>query len=270
MRVVAKVALHMLEFVKGNAEEPTGNLIVYCYVNGRNPFHPGGKIILSNVVVSFLSARTNMFPVVVFPPVSLMTEDDLDQVLEINEFSDVMQLYDFEMPEGEEEGQNYVNERMSHFNQVVMEYVEYCRGYIGARIRDDDFLPEPQEFEADFTLEAPAAAGPERQAEENALSTLPDDEKSTLENLERLMGHAPRNQEDSHFRNVVRHIEARYPKYDIRNFLRGLQVRQSVDAGLHSLYMKKFWAIYEENYEQAARIQGKINRLEKSLSLSPE
>ncbi len=260
----------MLEFLKGNAEEPTGNLIVYCYVNGRNPFHPGGKIILSNVVVSFLSARTNMFPVVVFPPVSLMTDEDLDQVLEINEFSDVIQLYDFEMPDGEDPGQNYVNERMTHFNQIVMEYVEFCRGYISSRVRDD-FMAESRELDAEFALEAPR----EEPATATALSTLPDEEKNALENLERLMGSSgPRGEEelkaDHHFRSVVRLIEARYPKYDIRNFLRGLKVPQSADAGLHSLYMKKFWAIYEENYEQAARIQSKINRLEKSLSLSPE
>lgn len=257
----------MLDFVKGNADEPTGNLIVYCYVNGRNPFHAGGKIILSNVVVSFLSARNNMFPVVVFPPVSLMSEDDLDQVLEINEFSDVIQLYDFEMPEEEEAGQNYVNERMSHFNQIVMEYVEYCRGYIGSRVRDD-FFPEPQEFDADFTLEAPATLTNPNSTEENALSTIPDDERSTLEHLERLIG--PEFKRDANFNNVVRHIQSSYPKYDIGNFLRGIGASPAEGTGLHSLYMKKFWAIYEENYEQAARIQSKITRLEKSLSLSPE
>ena len=151
-----------MNFHKGNPDAPTGNLLVFCYVQGKSPLHPDARIIVTNVVVSFVSASSNSFPVVIFPPDSLFSQAELDQLIGLNEFYDVLQVEDFEIPMGMDESE-YVQERMENLNQNVIEYVELCRHYIEGRVED---LPADDGIETE--------AGEEPVSEEAALDSIQD------------------------------------------------------------------------------------------------
>lgn len=142
----------MLEFQKGNSDHPTGNMLVYCHVRGHNPVEPGGDLIVCNVVVSYVSARSNHFPVVIFPPTSLPGYDDLELLLELGENYDLIQLEDFEIPDDQEEDA-YVRERLDVFNRYVMEYVELCREHIQAEISRQS--PPDQPTQSQWIREIP-------------------------------------------------------------------------------------------------------------------
>lgn len=133
----------MLDFHRGNAHQPSGNLLVFCHVRGHNPVQPGGDLIVCNVVVSFVSARSNHFPVVIFPPTALESYGDLEELLELGDNYDLVQIEDFEIPPHQDEDE-YVRERLDAFNRHVMDYVEMCREHIHSQIGDiiEPALPE--------------------------------------------------------------------------------------------------------------------------------
>jgi len=215
----------MLDFAKGDALSPTGNLIVFCNVRGENPVDPGGSIIVSNVFVSFLSARKDTFPVVVFPPMSLESEDELDDLLCLNERADVLQVDDFEKPP-DKSMEEYIEDRMQEFNMVVVDYVELCRSYIEKREKELKIAP------VELTEEAVLAR----------LDTIKDLRHAQLD-------------------NYLTFLEANFSKYDAGNLRRALD-SQPAGSYLARLYIKKFQAIYQENYEHAARLQKRIDLLQ--------
>ncbi|MCR9143310.1 MAG: hypothetical protein NXI24_13740 [bacterium] len=288
----------MLEFQRGNADHPTGNLMVYCHVHGHNPVQPGGDLIVCNVVVSYVSARSNHFPVVIFPPTALPAYDDLENLLELSDNYDLVQLEDFEIP-GDQDEDSYVRERLDVFNRYVMEYVELCREHIQEQIgrqnpsdmnrpaREIRELPDlrPEQAargdadggspEDDLRLLGGAsqsgasrddASGEERSRGRGRgikIARFRGDEASALDYLESWIDSTesvPAEMPDE-LNRVIHFIASNYPRYDIHNFQRILN-RGKPD--LPKLYLQKFRAIYTEEYEQAAEIQSTIRRLEKS------
>jgi len=235
----------MLQFVKGNSSAPSGNLIVFCNVVGLNPLQPDGKYIVCHVVVSFVSASQNNFPVVVFPPTSLMDSMELQKIIDLHPYSDVVQLPDFEIPSGHDE-KEYMNDRLEQFNQGVIEYVEICRNSIQDRMKEKGDAPRLITLQ---TQSLPRPAQP------------PRDEKSSLEMLEKVV----KDESSMDMDTIISHFQTNYPKYDIQNLVKILELKNSPPL-LSGLYLKKFRAIFEENYEEAANLQNRIHILEKQLS----
>ena len=234
----------MLNFVKGDSQAPTGNLIAFCKVIGKNPFESDGSITAIHVVVSNISARENSFPVVVFPPVSLKNEPELSRVISFQGKCDVIRLDDFQIPSDSQE-QEYMNDRLEQFNDLVRDYVDLYQRY------HEKIAPKLSE---EMKLLTGPAEGEKR------VSSPSGGEQATLEKLQELLktGAGPGD-----FSPVIRHIEKNYPQYDIQNFEKSIHQDQTEIA---SLYIKKFFAIHEERYEAAALFQARIMQMESARS----
>ncbi|MCP5501104.1 MAG: hypothetical protein H7A25_14445 [Leptospiraceae bacterium] len=223
---------------KGSEKNPTGNLILYCYVIGENPFQSGCEIIASNVVVSYLKINDN-FPVVTFPPVSFPGIEDLKKILiETGDIHDVARLPDFHMPEGKEEGNRYIQERMEQYNSVVMKYVEFCRN------QDKKTEPEFQSESFDQYM--------------SSLARL----SIQYRNSEGLAREAARMKVD----RLVDKFAVRFPQLDLDNYMNAITYPGKKGDELASLYIKKFTAISEENYETAFLLKKQIEKLEYDAS----
>ena len=237
----------MLEFLKGNPDSPSGNLIVFCDVIGKNPINPDGKIIVSNVVVSFISASSNSYPVVIFPPDSLETREELDLLISLNDSYDVIQLPDFELPDDQKESV-YLKERMEQLNQCVVEYVEFCRQYI------EGFMEEGVP-----TRELPAPVS-EKEA---------PTEKSALDALQAFLlqkdRRAPLEEIEGQFKDAIHFLKINYPKYDVDKFAEVAYKPGRLAKNLARLYLEKYKAVFDEQYETAARLKNRIARLEHSF-----
>lgn len=227
-------------FEKGSNRNPTGNLILYCNVIGENPVQPGGGIIASNVIVSFLKLGAN-YPVVTFPPVALPTVADLRNIIDVNiDAYDIIRLPDFEMPESQEAANQYIQEQMEKFNQVVMRYVEFCKKREKNQpvIKPED-LPNSGvegylEALANLSLEYRASTGLAKEA--------------TQLKVER----------------IVNSFSSEHPQYDVDNFRKALNFPGNQGEELIRLYLKKFNAISTENYEDAVQFKRKIEEIETS------
>lgn len=231
-----------MNFERGSKPNPTGNLIAYCHVFGENPIAPGGKIIASNVVVSFLKIGDN-FPVVTFPPVALGSKEELMKILADNiNLYDVVQLPDFQMPDQKESANQYIQERMEQFNAMVMRYVEFCKAKekrpSGNNLTDSmDQVSEPLEALASLSLEFRNTSGIAREA--------------TRLKMDR----------------IVDYFHNNHPNLDIENFKRALVVPGKRGDELISLYIQKFNAIQIENYENASDLRKKILEIESTSSI---
>lgn len=229
-------------FEKGSKQNPTGNLILYCNVTGENPVQPGGNVIASNVVVSFLKMGDN-YPVVTFPPVSLPGLEDLRNLLEINmDAYDIIRLPDFDMPEGKDAQNRYIQEQMDRFNQVVMKYVEFCKG-------------RERRAKQNRTVDPPASGV---QGYLEALANL----SMELRKSTGLAKEATQLKVD----RLVQSFSDQHPQYDVDNFAKALQYPGNQGEELIGLYLKKFNAISVENYEEAFQCKRQIEEIETSFS----
>lgn len=228
-------------FEKGSKANPTGNLILYCNVIGENPVQPGGGVIASNVVVSFLRLGEN-YPVVTFPPVALPTVEDLRNMLASNmDAYDIIKLPDFDMPESQEAANRYIQEQMDRFNQVVLRYVELCKKRNAKpRLFNPDQLHSQGvegylEALAELSLEYRKTSGLAKEATQLKVDRL------------------------------VEHFSSEHPQYDVDNFRKALHFPGNAGEELIGLYLKKFNAISTENYEDAFMIKKQIEEIETSL-----
>ena len=227
----------MLRFQKGSADLPSGNLLVYCRVRGPNPFHPEASMILSNIVVSFVSAPNNSFPVVIFPPGPLFNREEFQKLLSLNEAYDVIRVPDFEIPEGTAED-DYVKQRLEHLNQCVLEYVELCR-------RRVDTLLEKPPAEADIT----------------DIDSIEPDEEGALRTLTDSLDRAERGETIAeHDLRSALQVLYTHPQYDVAGFEAAL--RQPETLPIARLYVQKYRAVREEQYEEAAGLKARIEELE--------
>lgn len=221
-------------FEKGSKNNPAGNLIVYCNVNGENPLQPGGRIIASNVVVSFLKIGDN-FPVVTFPPVSLDSMDELRQIISENgDLYDVIKLPDFDMPENKEKANQYIQDRMENFNSLVMKYVDLCKNKErnSQAIIEGDGIRDYLDALAKLSLQFRKSSGLAREAARMKVDKLVDN------------------------------FAVRHPQYDLENYKRALSYPGQKGEELAGLYLKKYTAISGEEYEKASVLKQQIQEME--------
>lgn len=224
---------------RGDVYQPTGNLILYCYVIGENPFQPDCEIIASNVVVSFLKINDN-FPVVTFPPISFKKIEDLQKVIMNNgDLYDVVRLPDFEMPYGQDAGNQYIQERMDQYNNYVIRYVELCKN------KDENPSQELQGKTVNDYL--------------NAIVNV----SVKYKNSKGLAKEAVKYKMDE----LLTNFSYTHPQYDLDNFRNALLNLGDKGDEIALLYVRKFNAISEEHYEEASAIHKKIQYLE-SINLN--
>ena len=193
-----------------------------------------------------------------FLPTSLEKEEDLERLIDLTFYCDVLRLEDFNIPKGKDP-EVYIRSRIKKFNHIVIEYIEMCREYLeNSRKR-----PVLSRFKLDPKWEF----------------SLSEADKHDHENLEELfcldqIKRCLRAQQTSsrtvryRFRRLIQLMEDKYQHYDVNNFARivGLYTKEKplnrFNLRLAMLYLHKFRAIYDERYEEAARIQGRIEGLE--------
>lgn len=229
-----------MNFERGSKSSPSGNLIAYCHVQGENPIAPGGKLIASNVVVSFLKLGDN-YPVVTFPPIALSSKEELLSILTHTiHLYDVVQLPEFRMPTDKEEANAYIQERMEQFNAMVMRYVEFCKAKEKKQKSDvpdkNESSDESLETLANLSMEFRSSSGIAREA--------------TRLRMDRF----------------VSTFESSHPQFDVHNFKKALLYPGQAGDELVGLYIQKFDAIRLENYENASDLRRKIQAIEENVS----
>lgn len=221
---------------KGSEKNPTGNLILYSYVIGENPFQPGYAIIASNVVVSFLKVNDN-FPVVTFPPVSYHSIDELKKVVaEYGDIHDIIKLPDFIMPEGKENGNRYIQQRMEQYNNIVVKYVELCRNQEKSGILDSELKGDGVTSYLDALAKLSLQYRTSKGLAKEALKLKVD--------------------------KLIHRFSTVYPQYDLDNYKIAMMYPGKKGDELASLYIQKFNAISTENYETASILKRRIQELE--------
>lgn len=226
----------MLEFIKGSKEQPSGNLIAWCRVFGTNPVQEGAEFIVCNIMVSFLDAHEQNFPVVVFPPIGADDSEDLNKLCNVRPDYDIIQLPDFEIPDKMKEGE-YIEERLEDLNQIVVDYVEMCR----------------DTYKFDGT-QITTKKGKSKRISRNSLIS---DEEKTLNRLEETLSSPDKSHHE--LPGVLNYIQKTYPRYDVQNLKKVLKNR---NPDLNELYIRKFRAIFHEEYEEAANLQKEIRELD--------
>ncbi len=223
-------------FEKGSKSNPTGNLIVYCYVVGENPIQHGGRVIASNVVVSYLKIGDN-FPVVTFPPVSFDSIEELRAViLENGDSYDIIHISDFEMPLEQEKANIYIQERMDQFNNLVMKYVDMCKSKEKnpPPVFEGDGVKDYLDALAKLSMQYRKSQGIAREAAKLKVDRL----------LEK--------------------FSSNHPQYDLDNYKRVLAYPGQKGEDLAELYLRKYDAISGEKYEIASDLKQRIQEIEKA------
>ena len=219
---------------KGNIEQPTGNLILYCDVIGENPLDLDSKIIASNVFVSFLNHDNNL-PAITFPPVPFKNGDEFERFLTMQKSFDLMRLQDFQFPPDAEKAQEYVNQRLQEVNDLVKQYVEHCASYLKAYVEKVPLKPSEK-----------------------------SDVIDQLNYLEKLSNRLRKNFDESLFSNLTdfwRNFVDRNPQYPLHNLLQHIQGQGPSADKLVNLFFAQSRAIYYEQYEEADQLQSEISRL---------
>lgn len=228
-------------------------MLVYCRVKGKNPIHPAARVIVTNVVVSFVSAASNSFPVVIFPPGPIFSKKELQQLIGLNDSYDVIKIHTFEFPPEKKE-ENYIKERIEHLNKCVMEYVELCQQHLEGRLE--------KRINARLLLDP----GITTIEEEKTVV----DEKSALDFLDVWASAEVNEKKGKHERhqnqlvNVIQYLKKNSPQYDVEKFEKAIDLQGS-DNKLIQLYIQKYKAVFDERYETAAEIKDQIDRLENSF-----
>ena len=263
------ICVRMLDFVRGDPKTPCGNLILYAHTSGHNSITSNAKFIVCNVVVSFVSASEDHFPVVAFPPAILDEEEQLSALLHFNAECDVVRLEDFSPP-AYQEAKHYVRARIKNFNVVVAQYVGMCREYFQMSCKEGD-------MGGLALLNYKPSSRPSELPENGSMF----EETSCLDQLEQYIKvyETVPHKTHAHFRKIMKIMEHKYPYYDVANFARVLGASSKASAKekkplkktienpkfyLATLYLRKFRAIQEEKYEEAAKIQNRIRDLERS------
>ena len=266
-----RLIVRMFDFVRGNPKKPCGNLLLYAHTKGHNSITSNAKFIVCNVVVSFISASDDHFPVVAFPPTILEKEEHLSALLSLNPEYDVVRLEDFAPPDCQE-AKHYVRARIKNFNTVVGQYVGICREYFQTHLKENNL--------GDLALLSHKVSSKSSDKLENSGAFFLE-ESSCIDQLEQYIKvyETVPYKTHVHFHKMMRMMEDKYPYYDVRNFARLLEAniesssssnekksakRLLEKSKLHlaTLYLRKFRAIQEEKYEEAAKLQSDIRIIE--------
>ena len=257
----------MLDFVRGNPKKPCGNLLLYAHTQGRNSITSDAKFIVCNVFVSFVSASEDHFPVVAFPPTIIEREEQLSMFLGLNPECDIIRLEDFDPPL-HQEAKHYVRTRIKNFNLVVGQYVEMCRDYFHLRVKES----HADEFSLlNYKILSKSPGTPGILEESSYIDQL--------EQYVKVYETAP-HKIHIYFHKIIKTMEDKYPYYDLANFTRVIGLDAKIDITgkksweeegasekynpqLATLYLRKFRAIQEEKYEEAAKIQNHIRTMER-------
>ena len=122
----------LYEFIRGNANKPTGNLLIYAFTDGFNPISlesESDEVIICNVIISFVAQENDHYPVIAFPPTTLSKRKDLELLMQLNPNYDIFKMESFTLTP-DQDIKTYLRLRIRQFNHTVAEYIDMCKNYI--------------------------------------------------------------------------------------------------------------------------------------------
>jgi hypothetical protein len=232
-----------MQFEYGSESAPKGNCFLYCAVINDKHYFPEASWIASNIYVSSLPMKDKL-PVVAFPPVGVGSPEQVFRIAQDRDM-DVIRVEDFAPPEDADGAKKYFQSRVQEFNEIVMHYVELCNQVMnleqgGVQLQSGG---GPQGLSGKDNMEK------FKELEDRFLEAVREPEKQDLETILGPYVHDPLLKDQ---RFDFQNLRAVFPELD--------ENRERVV----SLFFKKFKAIYQENYEQAGRIQETIDSLVRS------
>lgn len=220
---------------KGDIDNLTGNVIVYWDVLGENMIAPGFGIFAINFTVSSLPLNNKLLTAT-FPPIPFKDLDELiDKLSHIQ--CDIIYGGELKFPTSQKGFSQFYKNELDKYNKIIEEYAEIYK----------------EKFNS-------------------SLDTLSERDKLYLL---RKMSKKIRIEMDRGFKNeklyakkkiirLIKNLENN-DKYDVSKFRNVLFKPGEIGDKLVSLYINKFIAIYNENYEDAIQLKNKISNLENDI-----
>lgn len=223
-----------LEF--GDWENLTGNGIVYWQVIGKNYIAPDSEIIAANFTISTLPLENKLLTAT-FPPIPFQDKDDLLEKI-INVKCDIIYGGELHFPEDENNFNDFYKKEFAKYNKIVEEY--------------SDKFKERFEFNV------------EKMTEAEKLTQLQNLTVKIRDQLSR--GHFNFNSNKYlRWKKLTENISAHYTKYNVENLSKVIHLPGKQADDLSTLYTQKNLAIFYEKYEEASRLNSRIQVLEDIL-----
>ncbi len=225
-------------FEVGNPQRPKGNAIFYYYIKGKNPFFPGYKIIASNVMISLLPSGSDA-QIASFPPVGIDDYETLREIVD-REGTDLIKLPDFVFPDSKSMQSVYLKKRVNEFNDMVNAYFQRYKTRDVTRSNDLDEYQHINYF-GKLALEVRSMV----------------DSKMNMPLIKRY---------ERQLRTMLKNITTRPYRQELSKLLDLLTIENKDATDIIDKSIRKCVAIYKEEYEEAARLNDEIEKLEKTLS----
>ncbi len=217
---------------RGDIENLTGNAVVYWDVIGSNSIAPDHDVFAINFVVSSLPLDKKLLTAT-FPPIPYKSHEDLFEKL-ATVYCDIIYGGLLEFPPDQETLNKFYKNEFEKYNKVIEEYVEAYKekfNFLLERLSEIEKLKLLQKMVPKARVELNETVNEKK----NDFTT------KTMELIEDF-------QNDN--------------KYDMYKLKELLFMPGKVGDLLVNLYIKKFLAIYNEEYENASRLKHKITKLQ--------
>lgn len=228
-------ANYKLEY--GNTEVPTGNVLAYWKLTAVNPEEQVVKYVVSNFIVSPIMFNRNTVAAT-FPPVVYEDKKDFFEMARRGGL-DVILVDEITIPEDSFDFTAFFKQQLIRFNEIV---TAYSRSYAEwLKDKDEPVISDVDEHDGLVKM--------------NRLAEKVRDAYLVKRNKELAKKTALQ------IREIANKLNAPNYKYDIENLISVLNVPDDLVDRLTELYFEKFFAIYMEQYEDAARLKEEISRL---------
>ncbi len=219
---------------RGDSDNLTGNGIVYWNVEGENFIASGYEVFAINFIVSSLQLDNKLLTAT-FPPIPFQNVNALfDRLVDVQ--CDIIYGGDIKFPDTQKNFSSFYKNEFAKYNKIIEEYVE-C-------------------YKEKFIVIV------EKLSEQEKLYMLKDIANKTRIELQE--GGKTRLLFKKKIKKLTETLESN--KYDLSNFKQAIFMPGKVGDELSSLYIKKFFAIFYEDYEDALLIKNEITVLEKHLN----
>ena len=219
---------------RGKVDNLTGNAVVYWDIVGENEIAPGYTIFAVNFTVSPLPLDNKLLTAT-FPPIPYRDFDELFEKLSLVT-CDIIYGGELMFPSDQEAITQFYKSEFAKYNKVIEEYVDLYKERFNLSVNN---LTEIERL--DLLKEMSKKVRIE--IREGAESKKMGGKKKIIE--------------------LIKTLES--SKYDVKQFQKVLFIPGDVADQLVSLYTKKFFAIYNEKYEDASQIKDEITKLEDEI-----
>jgi hypothetical protein len=226
----------------GDKNNPTGNAVIYWLIKGNNRLVKDAEIIASNIVISPLQFHNETL-MVNFPPILIKSLDRLIKIAEKNNI-DLIVGGEIDVPEDITDFSSFYKKQIEKYNGIIQEYLLAYK-------------------------EKNSGKGKEKEDEKN-LPELISQAGDIMENVRKLVKQREKrskiNVKIDELRKIQEYFNREMRGFDLTPIIRYIDRPDHAIDSLVDLYLRKFFAIFLEDYEQADNLKNEIIKIENSLS----